>query len=160
MENEPQRTFRTWRFRWLALVAVVASFVGALVGRCFSPFVLDSPFWREFWSGPPVAGLFAVAGAFIAFVAAQVAANTARQAAKRDEWWDRAEWALNLAMSDKGSDRDAGLAAIEIVLLEATDTEADMVNAVTSILLDAPAQGNGGVEDVDDGVERAHNSGE
>ncbi|WP_156388379.1 MULTISPECIES: hypothetical protein [unclassified Rhodococcus (in: high G+C Gram-positive bacteria)] len=129
---------RTSRVCWVIVLAIGAAVVGALVGRCLPPFVLDSPFWREFWTGPPAAGLFAVAGAIIAFAAAWFTSNTARQAARRDEWWDRAEWALNLAMSDNGSDRDVGLAAIEVVLTEATDTEAEMVGAVTSILLDAP----------------------
>lgn len=130
---------RTVRAKWVIILASGAAVLGALVGRCFPPFVLDSPFWRDFWSGPPAAGLFAVLGAFVAFGAARVAASTAKRAAKREEWWDRAEWALNLAMSDKGSDRDVGLAAIEIVIQEATDTEAEMVNAVTSLLLVAPS---------------------
>lgn len=160
--SDPRPEARTVRVRWVVVVGLGAAGAGALVGRCLPPFVLDSPFWREFWTGPPAAGLFAVLGAFVAFGAAWVTSNTARQAARRDEWWDRAEWALNLAMSDKGSDRDAGLAAIEVVLKEATDTELDMVNAVTSIILEAPtglAEEDLRNGDVDDGYEGAHNGG-
>jgi hypothetical protein len=126
--------------RWIryVLVLLAGGGIGWISRGFFPPFVLDDPFWRDFFTGPPAGGLFALAGAVIAFLAANIAARVSRRSAERQEWWDRAEWALNLAMSDKGSDRDIGLAAIEVILTDATTTEAAMVNAVTSLLLPEP----------------------
>lgn len=89
-------------------------------------------------TGPAMGGLFALAGAVIAFAAAAVAARISRRAAQRQEWWARAEWALNLATSDRGSERDVGLAAVEVLFQDATRTEAALVNTVTSALLFEP----------------------
>lgn len=51
-------------------------------------------------------------------------------AAKRQEWWDRAEWALGLAMSDKDVDRIVGLEALTSLSGEATETEFELILAV------------------------------
>lgn len=122
--------------RWRVGLLVVASLVvGALLRGLLPPFVLDDPFWRAFWSGPPVAGVFALVGAGVAFLAARVAAVVARSNARRQEWWDRAEWALSHAMSGESRRRDVGLAALEVLIEEATTTEGAMIDAVTSLLL-------------------------
>lgn len=105
--------------------------MGWVAGLLWPPIILDDPFWRAFWSGPPVAGLFAVVGAVIAYTAAQVGARTARRAAEREEWWNRAEWALDLARSDTQSDRLIGLRALEGLKEQATKSEAAMILAVT-----------------------------
>ena len=105
--------------------------VGVGVRSLLPPFVLDEPFWRTFWSGPPVAGLFAVVGALIAYAAAVVGAQAARRSARRQEWWDRAEWALDLARSDNRVDRVIGGRALEGLRDEATESELAMIVAVT-----------------------------
>lgn len=115
--------------------AILGSVVGWFARDNSDPFVLDDPFWRDFWSGPPAAGVFALAGALVAFGAASIAAATARRSAGRQEWWDRAEWALGHVMSNDSSTRDVGLAAIEVLVGEATTTEAAMLDAVSSRLL-------------------------
>lgn len=120
------------RHGWVVVLAVTA---GAIGRGFFPPFVLDHPFWREFWTGPPAAGVFALAGAAVAYLAARVAATTARRGAERQEWWDRAEWALDLARSDKESDRLIGLRALEALGSEATGTELQMVLAVTEAVV-------------------------
>ncbi len=118
--------------RWkLGLCLLGAAAVGSIFGRLMPPFVVDVPFWREFWSGPPVAGLFALAGAGVAYGAARVGAKTSRTAAQRQEWWDRAEWALTLAMSDKDVERIVGLEALTAMTGDATQTEFAMILAVT-----------------------------
>lgn len=111
---------------------VVGLGIGLTVGLLWPPIILDDPFWRSFWSGPPVAGLFAVIGAFIAYAAARIAARTARQSAERQEWWDRAEWALNLARSDHQVDRLIGLVALDGLRDQANESELTMILAVTS----------------------------
>jgi hypothetical protein len=109
--------------------------VGAVGRGFFPPFVLDQPFWRDFWSGPPTAGIFALVGAGVAYVAARIAARTARKSAERQEWWDRAEWALNLARSDKSADRLIGLRTLAALRGEATETEFEMIVAVTEAVV-------------------------
>ncbi|GAA0999774.1 hypothetical protein JOE66_002796 [Subtercola frigoramans] len=54
-----------------------------------------------------------------------------RRNAAREEWWDRAEWALNLARSRAGSDRFIGLRTLAALRDEATATELQMIIAVT-----------------------------
>ena len=93
--------------------------------------VFDDLFWRAFWSGPPAAGLFAVLGALIAFSGAAAAAAVSRRGARRQEWWDRAEWALNLAKSDRGVDRLTGFRALEGLRAGATKPELALIVAVT-----------------------------
>ena len=123
--------FNPTRFRLVMGAAGLGTVVGALGRGFFPPFVLDDPFWRQFWSGPPAAGIFALLGAGIAFAAARVAARTARRSAERQEWWDRAEWALNLARSRTGADRDLGLRTLAVPQNDATATELQMIIAVT-----------------------------
>ncbi|CAQ01084.1 hypothetical protein B5P19_00065 [Clavibacter sepedonicus] len=94
--------------------------------------VVDESFVRDFWTGPPAAGIFALIGAGLAYGAATVAARVSRRSAERQEWWDRAKWALDLVMSSDEADREVGLAAIEVLVAEATTTEAEMIDAVTS----------------------------
>ena len=50
---------------------------------------------------------------------------------ERQEWWDRAEWALTLARSDKYVDRIIGLEALTALSSEATRTEYRLILAVT-----------------------------
>lgn len=133
--NRPRLTsvVLTWR-RAIGLL-VIAFALGAIARGFLPPFVLDDPFWRAFWSGPPAAGVFALLGAGVAYLAARVAAAAARRSARRQEWWDRAEWALTHAMAADSRSRDVGLAALEALMEEATTTEGAMINSVTSLIL-------------------------
>lgn len=137
---------RRWKLVCYLLGAAVA---GAIIGRLFPPFVLDDPFWRDFWSGPPVAGIFALGGAGIAYGAALLGAKTSRTAAKRQEWWDRAEWALTLARSDKYVDRIIGLEALTALSSEATRTEYRLILAVTEAVSGEGVESRDPVGDVD-----------
>jgi hypothetical protein len=89
--------------------------------------VLDDPFWRAFWSGPPIAGLFAVVAASVAFYAAYRSTRIARDSAAREQWWKRAEWALGRAVSDRQIDREIANDALAALAKEATETEAQMI---------------------------------
>jgi hypothetical protein len=121
-----------WQRWWAAIVAAVLGLVAGLIVRGFlPPFVLDEPFWREFWTSPAAGGVFALIGAFIAFGAANRAASVHRRSAARQEWWDRAQWALDLARADKHSDRLIGLEALEGLKDDATEAEFLMILAVT-----------------------------
>lgn len=128
----------------LALAGAFA--LGWIVRNSSDPFVLDHPFWRQFWSGPPAAGVFAFAGAVVAFLAAAIAAWITRVSARRKEWWDRAEWALSNVVSDVPGQRDVGLAAVEVVITDATPQEAALLDAVTARFLPSEPQPPGGVD--------------
>lgn len=93
--------------------------------------IADEPFWRRFWSGPPAAGLFALIGAGVAFEAARRSSRAIRRGAERQEWWLRAEWAMNLARSPERLDRLIGLNALEVLQDGATEMEEAIIAAVT-----------------------------
>lgn len=139
-------TTHWWKFLCTLLAAAV---IGASIGRIMPPFVLDHPFWREFWSGPPAAGLFALGGAFIAYWAARLGAKTSRTAAKRQEWWDRAEWALTLARSDEDVDRIIGLEALTALSDEATKTEYALILSVIEAVSGRGVESSVSNEDMD-----------
>ena len=138
--------------KWVLRVVwgIVGVLIGVIVGMLLPPVVLDDPFWRAFWSGPPVAGIFAVIGAAIAYTAAYVAARTSRIGAEREEWWDRAEWALNLARADGRGDRLVGLRALEGLKDQATQSELAMILAVTEAV-------QGDTSNVDNDSDQADN---
>lgn len=119
---------------WLRVVSmVVCGLIGAAVGRLLPPFVLDQEFWRTFWVSPAVGGLAVVLAALIAFGAARQSARVSIRSAQRQEWWYRAEWALNMAVADEGKSRDTGIRVLEVLIEDATETEAQIIAAVTGI---------------------------
>jgi hypothetical protein len=122
--------------RWLKIIgiAVGGAVIGAGVRSLLPPFVLDDPFWRDFWSGPPVAGLFAVIAAGVAFfpayratLIAQRTLAVAQENATREQWWIRAEWALGQAGSDDEVDREVANDALVALSEQATDMELRMI---------------------------------
>ncbi|PYI69752.1 hypothetical protein CVV68_01185 [Arthrobacter livingstonensis] len=131
---------------------------GAIVRSLFPPFILDDPFWREFFTGPPVAGFFALVGAGVAYLAARVGSRSARIGAERQEWWDRAEWALNLARSDQSIDRLIGLKALQPLTENATYTEYEMILAVVEAV--TGDNGDAANGDVDNEKDMPDNEGE
>ncbi|NII49702.1 hypothetical protein [Frigoribacterium endophyticum] len=146
-----------------------AGVAGFTVRGFLPPFVVDASFWRDFLTGPPVAGAFAVLAAAVAYSAAERNAREQRRASEREEWWHRAEWALSRALSDNVTERSAGIQASSALVQSATDSEAAIVRAVldpffggensTADGLDAapPAAGGSGHDErgEDDGADRA-----
>ncbi|QIS40519.1 hypothetical protein GW571_15075 (plasmid) [Clavibacter capsici] len=143
-----ERARRRWQLTTLASVALVA---GGVLRGYLPPFVLDDPFWRQFWSGPPVAGLFAVAAAAVAFYPALRSTRIARENAAREQWWNRAEWALGLASSSNRDDRQVANDALAALLADATQTEAKMIVRSIEILQRG--------QDVDSAAKATHDRG-
>lgn len=139
-----QRTSaRTGRIVLFVVAGVVAAIIGALIRGLFPPFGLDDAFWRAFWSGPPAAGLFAIVAAIVAFFPAYRSTRIARATAAREQWWNRAEWALGLAVSDAKVDREVANSALEALSGEATEMEFKMILRVIENLQGASALGSG-----------------
>ena len=100
--------------RWSSAVGwtVLGVIIGAIVGRLFPPFVLDDAFWRSFLTSAGFGGVMAVGAALIAWWAAVHSAAMSKEQAiedraqryrsdRKEQWWSRAEWALNLVVSDR-----------------------------------------------------------
>lgn len=117
------------------------------------PVVLDDPFWRAFWSGPPAAGIFAVLAAAIAFYPAFRSTHIAKENAAREQWWNRAEWALQLATSDRQTDREVAKDALIALSAEATELESGMI---IRVVLNSQDDEN---QDIDGSPELADNWG-
>lgn len=136
--------------RWFKRAGLIGGCVAAgAIGRGFlPPFVLDDPFWRDFWSGPPAAGIFAVVAAGVAYFAARHGARETRRTAERAQWWDRAQWALDLARSDERVERIIGMRALDAMKDGANPTEGKLIVAVTTSVT-----GDGGVDNNGDSAE-------
>ncbi|MBB3159536.1 hypothetical protein FHS07_003271 [Microbacterium proteolyticum] len=102
--------------RWAAVITVIvvaSGGVGYGLRSAFPPYpafstpvVMDEALWLAMVSGPPMAGLFAIVAAAIAFYPAYRSTRIARENAAREQWWKRAEWALGQAGSDNQTDRE------------------------------------------------------
>ena len=119
---------RIWTFVAVgAGCAVLGGIIGYVVRGLQAPFVVDDLFWRDVLTGPPIAGLFAVIAAAVAFFPACRSTAIARASAAREQWWKRAEWALGLAGSDDQTDREVANDALNALLNDATETEGRMI---------------------------------
>lgn len=129
------------------LWAVLGGAVGIIVGRLFPPFVLDEGFWRSFITSAGFGGVMAVIAAAIAYAAARHSAKSARAQAEEDrkqrklsdrkeQWWARAEWALNQVVR---GDSEIGYRLLNALGESewADEHEADVIAAATEDALTA-----------------------
>lgn len=135
----------------LVIIGLGLLILGAVIGRLFPPFVLDPGFWREFLTGPPIAGLLAVGAAFVAFSTARSGNKTAQKHAE-EEWWNRAEWSIGLALSTEEEKKLVGLKAISVLLNGAQKREDALIETVAREIVTPgiPVDRTGGEEDNDD----------
>lgn len=75
--------------------------------------------WGQWLTSPGFGGSAAVVAAVITFVGVRRAAAVQRENARRDQWWDRLKWAVDLALSDDEATANAGLEAMRAI----TETE-------------------------------------
>jgi hypothetical protein len=135
------------------LVPVAAVFAvgfgsGAAARNAAEPFVVDGPFWRDFLTGPPAAGLFAIVAACIAFFPALRTAQIARSNSAREQWWLRAQWALGLATSNRVEEREISKDALVALSAEATELEMGMiVRLIADLQPRSPVDTHGDGED-------------
>ncbi|MCS5723420.1 hypothetical protein N1028_18705 [Herbiconiux sp. CPCC 203407] len=130
-----------WRY---TAISVLSISLGFGVRSLLPPFVIDDVLWREMLVGPPLAGVFAVVAATIAFFPAFRSTRITRENAAREQWWKRAEWALGQAGSDSRTGREVANDALVALSEEATRMEFRMIfrtieNLQSSAGLDAVA---------------------
>lgn len=123
-----------WEWFW-GPVAFIAGFV---VARFYvSPrFTLDGDLLESFLTSAGFGGLMAVVAAAIAFRAARHSAQQKLKTDRKDQWWARAEWALNQIANDNvqlGYQVLIALGSSEW----ADEHEADVIQAATEIALGA-----------------------
>lgn len=77
-------------------------------------------------------GAAAVAAAAIAYAAAWRTARAHRDSSRRDQWWDRLKWAVELALSPEPTRSAAGLRALEAIM-DATGFDDDEWKFIANI---------------------------
>lgn len=134
---------RAWMvvLTWL-LVPVAVFFAGVFIGK-FIDLPGKADFWDRFLTSPGAAGVFAVAAAFIAFIATTSASKRAHEVAdrtaRRTEWWNRASWALDKITSNQRSNKAIGYDALSTMLDDAEPAEAAFVIRVIEKSLEEQA---------------------
>ena len=85
-----------------------------------------------FLRSPGFGGLAAVVAAAIAFLGVVRSNATKRKADRKQQWWDRARWALDLLLGETETARDVGVAALDALSLNeyAKVHEKELINAV------------------------------
>ena len=106
---------------------------------------------REWLLSPGFGGAAAVLAAVIAFLAARRQAEVNRIAGRKEQWWKRAEWALNLTLSDKSENRIVGLDTLDALSRSewAAEHEGDVIAAATEWALGEPVDDDGHSEAVE-----------
>lgn len=80
-------------------------------------------------------------GASIAYVGVRKSVRAQREATRKQQWWDRARWALDLTLSDDSTSRSIGLAVLDALGSSefATEHEFELVEAALAPTLEAYA---------------------
>ncbi|GAB3399279.1 hypothetical protein GCM10027515_05420 [Schumannella luteola] len=122
-----------WQLGWLAIIVGTADLV--IVG-IFIPGAYE---WFGSWffpwvTSPGFGGFAAVIAAAIAFAAARHQSASQRQAERKEQWWKRAEWALNLTLSGESAIREVGYETLGSLSTSeyAAVHEADIISAATN----------------------------
>jgi len=69
--------------------------------------------WGEWLTSPGFGGAAAVVAAVIAFLGVRRSTATQRENARKDQWWDRLKWAVELALDPDEAKAHAGLEALQ-----------------------------------------------
>lgn len=90
--------------------------------------------WFFAWAqSPGFGGVAALIAASIAYAAARRQTTINRLSQRKEQWWKRAEWALNLSLSDDSDERTVGFRVLESLSTSewAAEHEGDVIAAAT-----------------------------
>lgn len=90
--------------------------------------------WLGEWlMSPGFGGLAAVVAALLALWGVQTNVRSQRAATRKQQWWERARWALNLTLSEQTSEREVGFAVLDALANSewAQEHESDVIVAAT-----------------------------
>lgn len=126
-----------WLLVWIGVLILVVGFVVGLFFRSFlPPYVFNGQFWYDALTGPPMAGFFAIVAAILAFIAAWFTMRATRRSAEQVDWWNRAAWAIDLALSEHERNERAGLRTMKYLVRQGIDRNDEMVVDVALLLID------------------------
>lgn len=134
---------RTLRITGVAAAAVALVAVGVVLGRGLEVAEeLDVHLvrWLADWSrSAGFGGVAAIAAATIAYRAARQNARRQEKADRKAQWWARAQWALDLTLSDDPHAQEVGFGMLDALANSewADEHEGDVIAAATETALDA-----------------------
>lgn len=88
--------------------------------------------WGDWLTSAGFGGTAAVVAAVIAFFGVRRAAATQRENARKDHWWDRLKWAVDLVLSGDEGKANVGLTAL-LAITEAKGFDRDEWNFLRRI---------------------------
>ncbi len=93
----------------------------------------------EWLKSPGFGGLAAVVAAGVAFIGVSRTVKAQREAARRQQWWERARWALDLTLDQESSTRVVGFEVLDALANSeyAEEHEAEVIDAAVNATLDA-----------------------
>lgn len=97
--------------------------------------------WAEWLTSPGFGGTAAVFAATIAFIGVARSVKAQRDTARKQQWWERAKWALDLTLSADSVSRTIGLEVLDALGHSeyAGEHEYDLVDAAVAPTLEAYA---------------------
>jgi hypothetical protein len=107
-------------------------------------------------TSPGFGGAAAVVAAVIAFIGVSRNLKAQRNANRKQQWWERARWALDLTLDDDSSTRAVGFEVLDALARSeyADEHEAEVIDAAVSATLEAYVE-----QDDEDGVPDESNAG-
>lgn len=150
---------RTRNVVGLLLTALTLVAIGVLLGRGWSiaeALDVDLYRWLSDWSrSAGFGGVAAIIAATIAYFAARQNARRQERADRKNQWWARAQWALDLTLrTDDAHAQEVGFDMLSALAKSewAGEHEGDVIAAATQPALDAEEIGAAPEVDVDMGA--------
>lgn len=93
--------------------------------------------WGQWFTSAGFGGTAAVIAALLALIGVRRAAAVQRENARKDQWWDRLKWAVDLILSGDESSANVGLAALAAIAQAQgfDDDELNFLQQISSLFL-------------------------
>jgi hypothetical protein len=94
--------------------------------------------FAQWLMSPGFGGTAAVMAAIIAWAGVSKSVKAQRQVTRKQQWWERARWALDLTLDDDSTTRAVGFEVLGALAQSewATEHEADVIDAAIAATLD------------------------